>query len=70
VITTLGVLRFTSDGEAYLASVHPGVQVEDVLSNTGWTLRVAEDLVETAPPTEAELADMRTLDPEGFWTKT
>lgn len=69
VITTLGVLRFTSDGEAYLASVHPGVRVEDVLSNTGWTLRVADDLLETPSPTDAELGVMRQLDPNRFWTK-
>ena len=69
VITTLGVLRFTADGEAYLASVHPGVRVEDVLSRTAWTLRVADDLLETQPPTDDELAAMRELDPDGFWTK-
>ncbi len=68
IITTLGVLRFTSDGEAFLASVHPGVRVEDVLSNTGWTLRVADDLVETPSPTDAELVVMRELDPDRFWT--
>ena len=69
VITTLGVLRFGSDGEAFLASVHPGVQVEEVLANTGWALRVATALVETPAPQEAELAAMRELDPQGFWTK-
>jgi len=68
VITTLGVLRFASDGEAYLALVHPGVKVEEVLSNTGWTLRVAETLLETLAPSEAELAAMRELDPSRFWT--
>jgi glutaconate CoA-transferase subunit B len=68
VITTLGVLRFTSDGEAYLASVHPGVKVEAVLSNTGWALRVADNLFETPAPSEAELAAMRELDPNRFWT--
>ncbi len=68
VITTLGVLRFTSDGEAYLASVHPGVGVEEVLSKTGWTLCVADDLTETPPPSDAELAAMRQLDPNRFWT--
>lgn len=68
VITTLGVLRFTSDGEAFLASVHPGVSVEDVLSNTGWTLRVADDLLETPSPADAELAVLRELDPDRFWT--
>ncbi len=69
VITTLGVLRFDADnGEALLASVHPGVRVEDLVSNTGWPLRVSNDLTETAPPTGEELAAMRELDPEGFWT--
>lgn len=69
VITTLGVLRFGSDGEAFLASVHPGIQVEEVLANTGWALRVADAFVETPAPQEAELAVMRELDPHGFWTK-
>jgi len=62
VITTLGVLRFTPDGEAFLASVHPGVRVEEVLRNTGWTLRVADKLAETPAPTPEEQAIMRMLD--------
>jgi len=70
VITTLGILRFTADGEAILASVHPGVRVEDVLSSTGWTLRVAEHLEETPAPTPDELAAMRKLDATGIWTKS
>lgn len=69
LITTLGVLRFGADGEAYLASVHPGVRVEDVLANTGWTLRVADALMETPAPSDAELAVIRELDPKRFWTK-
>lgn len=69
MITTLGSLRFGHDGEAYLASVHPGVSVEEVLANTGWTLRVADELIETLPPSEGELAAMRELDPNHFWTR-
>ncbi|MFY9803608.1 MAG: CoA-transferase [Candidatus Acidiferrales bacterium] len=69
IITTLGVLRFGHDGEAYLASVHPGVSVEEVLANTGWTLRVADELMETPPPTDAELSVTRELDPNHFWTR-
>ena len=69
IITTLGVLRFGPDGEAFLASVHPGISVEEVLANTGWTLRVADDLLETIPPSEEELAVMRELDPNHFWTR-
>jgi glutaconate CoA-transferase subunit B len=69
VITTLGVLRFGHDGEAFLASVHPGVSVEEVLANTGWTLRVADELIETLPPSDEELAVMREIDPNHFWTR-
>jgi len=68
IITTLGVLRFGDDREGYLASVHPGVNVEDVLSNAGWTLQVSNDLAETPPPTVEELAAIRAIDPQGFWT--
>ncbi len=68
VITTLGVLRFDQTGEAYLASVHPGVAVGDVAARTGWALRIASELKETPPPSDAELAVMREIDPQGFWT--
>ncbi|MBI3405847.1 MAG: CoA-transferase [Acidobacteria bacterium] len=69
LITTMGVLRYGEDGEAYLASVHPGVHKEVVLANTGWPLRVAPNVKETPEPSAAELAVMRDLDPKGFWTK-
>lgn len=69
IITTLGVLRFGHNGEAYLASVHPGVSVEEVLANTGWPLRVADELVETPAPTDEELRVTRELDPNHFWTR-
>ena len=71
IITTLGVLRFPEDGgEAFLASVHPGHNVEEVRENTGWELKVADDVRETSAPTEAELGAIRRFDPEGFWTRT
>jgi glutaconate CoA-transferase subunit B len=69
VITTMGVLRFGEDGEAFLASIHPGIRVEEVLRNTGWTLRVVDDLVETPEPTEEERRVIHEIDPEHFWTK-
>ncbi len=69
VITTKAVLRFAADGEAYLASVHPGVTVEDVVANTGWKLKVAPELAATPEPSEAELAAIREYDKQGFWTK-
>lgn len=69
IITTRGILRFAADGEAELASVHPGNTMEDLLSNTNWPLRIAADVTQTKPPTAEELAVVREIDPEGFWTK-
>ncbi len=69
IITTLCVLRFPeSGGEAYLSSVHPGRTVDEVRSETGWDLKVADEVTETTPPTNAELAAIRRFDPDGFWT--
>jgi len=68
VITTKAVLRFDENGEAYLASVHPGIELDDVLANTGWRLRVANDVTTTSAPTQEELKATRGYDKEGFWT--
>ena len=69
VITTKAVLRFGEDGEAYVASVHPGIEVSDVLNNTGWDLRVSARLAPTPEPSAAELQAIREYDKDGFWTK-
>ena len=71
IITTLAVLRFPEGGgEARLASVHPGHSVDEVRAATGWDLKVADDVKETAAPTDAELTAIRRFDPEAFWTVT
>ncbi len=67
-ITSKAVLRYSDDGEAFLDSVHPGVTVEDVLANTGWKLRVADDVRETPEPSAEELRAIREYDEKGFWT--
>jgi len=67
-ITTKAVLRFDDDGEAYLASVHPGVSVDNVVNNTGWQLPVPDDLIQTPEPSAAELNAIREYDKQGFWT--
>jgi glutaconate CoA-transferase subunit B len=70
IITTLCVLRFPEDGgEAHLASIHPGHTVDEVRSETGWELKVADRVGETMPPSESELAAIRRFDPDGFWTR-
>jgi glutaconate CoA-transferase subunit B len=68
-ITTKAVLRFSEDGEAYLASVHPGIETEDVLANTGWPLQIAKDVSVTCAPSAAELQAIREYDREGFWAR-
>jgi glutaconate CoA-transferase subunit B len=69
VITTMGVLRFDPETkEMILASVHPGITIGAVRANTGWDLRVADDVGETPIPTLAELDILRRFDPQGFWT--
>jgi glutaconate CoA-transferase subunit B len=69
VITTKSVLRFGDDGEAFLASVHPGVEVGDVERNTGWKLRVSGQITSTPEPSAEELKAIRDYDRDGFWTK-
>ena len=69
VITTKAVLRFGEDGEAYLSSVHPGIEVDEVLHNTGWKLRVDEKMEQTPEPTAEELQAIREYDKDGFWTR-
>ncbi len=60
VITDLGVLAFSSDTrELVLESLHPGVSLDQVRENTGWTLRVAAPLGATEPPTAEELRVLR-----------
>lgn len=62
VITDLGVLRPDPvTRELHLTAVHPGVSAEQAKAATGWPLRVARDLAETRPPTEAELRTLRDL---------
>lgn len=68
IITTKAVLRFGENGEAFLASHHPGISTDDVVASTGWKLRVGNPISETASPTADELRAIREYDREGFWT--
>lgn len=62
VITDLGVLRPSpKDSELELVALHPGVDVAEVVAETGWNLRIRDDLRVTDPPTEIELETLRAL---------
>ena len=62
VITDLGVLEPDPvSKELVLTALHPGVTVEEVRAETGWTLGITADLARTPPPTERELSTLRAL---------
>ncbi len=68
VITDRAILRpYGSNNEMHLASIHQDHSVEEVRENTGWDLKVSPEMVETPPPTSAEMAALHKIDKEGFW---
>jgi glutaconate CoA-transferase subunit B len=65
IITNKAVLRFDRETkEPYLETYHPDSSVEEVIENTPWDLKVADDVHETETPTAEELRVIReVLDP-------
>jgi glutaconate CoA-transferase, subunit B len=62
VITDLCVMEPDRDTrELTVTSLHPGVTRDQVRSATGWSVRFAAEVLETAAPTEEELAVLREL---------
>jgi glutaconate CoA-transferase subunit B len=69
VITSLATFSFDTDSrEMVLSSYHPGVTIEQIKSETGWPLKMSENLAETPSPTDLELAAVRKYDPRKIWT--
>ena len=68
VVSNLGVFDFaTPDKVMRLASVHPGVSVDDVVAATGFALVVPDDVPQTRLPTPEELDLLRNvLDPKSL----
>jgi glutaconate CoA-transferase, subunit B len=62
VVTDIGVLEPDPETcELTLTRLHPGADPEAAYAATGWPLAVSDDLTETEPPTDAELAALRAL---------
>lgn len=62
VITDLGVLNPDPETkELTLTALHPGATVEQAKEATGWDLKVAEEVAGTEPPSDRELAVLRSL---------
>jgi acyl CoA:acetate/3-ketoacid CoA transferase beta subunit len=65
VVTNLAVLDFlTPDHSMRLRSVHPGVEVADVLEATGFELAGPGEVAVSRVPSAAELDLIRRLDPD------
>ena len=70
VVTDLGILEPDSNGELTLVALHPGKQVDQVIENTGWELKIAERLRTTESPLAGELKILREkLDPDRVYLK-
>jgi glutaconate CoA-transferase subunit B len=56
------------NGEMTLTSLHPSCTLEDVQENTGWQIRVSENLRTTEVPGDEELRIIREeLDPKHLY---
>ena len=71
VVTNLAVLDFaTPDHAMRIASLHPGVTVEQVQEQTGFPLVVPDSVAVTREPTDKELKLLReVLDPKDIRSK-
>jgi glutaconate CoA-transferase, subunit B len=64
LVTELGVFDFR-DGRARLVQHFPDVSVDEIRTATGFPFEAAGDLRVVAPPSVAELAAVRSVDPLG-----
>ncbi|MDQ3225750.1 MAG: CoA-transferase [Chloroflexota bacterium] len=64
VVTPLGVF-VRSDGRLHVESLHTGVAPEVFREATGFAVEVGPDTAVTPPPSAAELAMLRAIDPDG-----
>lgn len=71
VVTNLCTLGYDEESKRMkLLSLNPGVTVDDVISNTGFELLLADEITHNDPPTAEELSILRTeVDPDGLYRK-
>lgn len=62
VITDLCILAPEAGSrELVVTSIHPGVTREKIRAATGWDIRFANEVIETAQPTQTELGALRAF---------
>ncbi len=66
VITSYGIMRINeSSGELYLASYYYGVKVKDIEKNTGWKLKISEDVFEMEKTPQRDTQLLRNIRSSG-----
>ncbi|HEY2635931.1 MAG TPA: CoA-transferase subunit beta [Solirubrobacteraceae bacterium] len=62
VVTDYGVLEPDADTrELVFTTLHPGADLDEAREQTGWDLRVADDVATSPEPTDEELGALRSL---------
>ena len=63
IITDLCIMEpEEGSNEFIVTSLHPGVTREQVIENTGWAIRFADNLAVTEAPNDTELEALRALE--------
>jgi len=56
IVTPFCIMKFDSESkEAYLDALHPNITIDQVKENTGWDLKVADEIKQIPPPTLKEI---------------
>ena len=62
IVTNLCLMRPDPETKEFtVTSIHPGVRREEIAERTGWPVRFADDVEDTLPPDDEELAVLRDL---------
>ena len=65
VVTPLGIF-VRREGRLVVESLHPGVTADGFRAATGFPVEIGPEALVTVPPTPAEIAALRKLDPGGI----
>jgi glutaconate CoA-transferase subunit B len=67
IVTTLGILRPDPETKEFLLTArYAFADVDEIVANTGWPLRVVESVEIVPEPTDRELAVLRQVDQTGM----
>ncbi|PSL07962.1 CoA-transferase subunit beta [Cecembia rubra] len=62
IITDMGILRPNPESKEFeLTSIHPGISIQEIKDNTGWDLKISENLAVTEVPSLEYLHVLRDL---------